>query len=378
MNRSAQRISQTLVSRGKEVSGFLRRGALAAMLCLAACLPMACDSVIYDDLQECGVQIRFVYDYNMEYANSLPAKVDCLTVLVYDADGQYVGRYTAGRADLSDENYRLRLSLSPGKYHLVAYGGMECSDATFEFTGEPKNTLMTDQQVRMTTVSNAESTARLHDHFHGMLDFEVPLQDAETAVREYKVEMLKNTNNIRIILQHLNGQPLKASDFNFEIEDDNVLFAHNNRLVSTSPMTYRPWVSGEEQVGLNPDGSTTQVAYAELSTSRLVWRGNRPADGMMRAPVGTHGGESSVASPTLRISNADSGTVVAEIPLINYLALAQSQAQSGMSPQEFMDRISDWNLTFFLDEKGMWIQTYIKVNDWVVRINHVEGAPASR
>lgn len=375
MNMISRRIRQGSGGSDKRVRGIFRRSVLSAMICLMACLTAACDSVIYDDLKECGVQMRFVYDYNMEKANALPAQVDCLTVLVYDAEGRYIDRYTASRAELSDENYRMRMPLAPGHYQLVAYGGMECSDATFAFTADPAGIPMTDRQVRMTTVENGVSAKQLHNLFYGALSFEVPVQDTETALREYKVEMLKNTNNIRVTLQHLNGAPAAASDFNFEIVDDNVLFDYANRLIPTSPMTYRPWVSGEANVGLNPSGSTTQVAYAELSTSRLVYR-HAPIGAPMRAPNGTEGGASSVASPLLRISNAASGTVVVEIPLINYLVLAKSEAHADMSPQEFLDRISEWNLTFFLDEKGMWIDAYIKVNDWVVRKNDIDTAPA--
>lgn len=48
---------------------------------------------IYEDLAPCphGVSLRFIYDYNMEYANAFAKKVDCLTLLVYDENGNYVG-----------------------------------------------------------------------------------------------------------------------------------------------------------------------------------------------------------------------------------------------------------------------------------------------
>ena len=44
---------------------------------------------IYEDLAPCphGVSLRFIYDYNMEYANAFAKKVDCLTLLVYDEYG---------------------------------------------------------------------------------------------------------------------------------------------------------------------------------------------------------------------------------------------------------------------------------------------------
>ena len=43
-----------------------------------------CSSLINDDLAPCpeGVVLRFVYDYNMEFANAFPSQVDCLTLPV--------------------------------------------------------------------------------------------------------------------------------------------------------------------------------------------------------------------------------------------------------------------------------------------------------
>ncbi len=65
-------------------------GAVLAAAPIISALP-SCES-IYDDLPPCdhGVSLRFVYDYNMEYADAFPSKVDCLTLLVYDADGESV------------------------------------------------------------------------------------------------------------------------------------------------------------------------------------------------------------------------------------------------------------------------------------------------
>jgi len=50
---------------------------------------------IYDDLEACphGVALRFVYDYNMEYANAFPKQVDCMTLYVYDKENRYVATH---------------------------------------------------------------------------------------------------------------------------------------------------------------------------------------------------------------------------------------------------------------------------------------------
>lgn len=68
-------------------------GAVLAALMTASF--SSCES-IYEDLEACphGVSLRFVYDYNMEFANAFPSKVDCLTLLVYDSEGNYVTTIT--------------------------------------------------------------------------------------------------------------------------------------------------------------------------------------------------------------------------------------------------------------------------------------------
>ena len=55
--------------------------------CIVVLLPC-----IYNDLEPCsqGVRLRFVYDYNMEYANAFHSQVDCLALLVYDEQGNYL------------------------------------------------------------------------------------------------------------------------------------------------------------------------------------------------------------------------------------------------------------------------------------------------
>ncbi|MFQ8804292.1 MAG: FimB/Mfa2 family fimbrial subunit [Alistipes indistinctus] len=54
----------------------------------------------------------------------LPQKVDCLTLLIYDSGGNYVGMRTVTGPELQDETYRMQLDLEPGRYRFIAYGGM--------------------------------------------------------------------------------------------------------------------------------------------------------------------------------------------------------------------------------------------------------------
>lgn len=172
---------------------------------------------------------------------------------------------------------------------------------------------------------------------------------------EGTVKMMKNTNSIRIVLQHVDGTPVKADDFDFEIIDDNTLFNYDNDLLPNGDVTYIPWAKGQAQTGVSivgPDQVLPQpveVAYAELCTSRLMTKN----------------------SPRLLVKRHEDGGTVIDFPLNNYLLLMRSDRYSKMGDQEYLDRESRWTLYFFL-QAGIWLQTSIVVNDWVVRINDIE------
>lgn len=305
---------------------------------------------IYDDLPPCphGVSLRFVYDYNMEYANSFPRKVDCLTLLVYDERGRHVDTKVVTGPELRDENYRMRLDLEEGSYRFVAYGGLACGERSFILTGVSS---WADLRVRLDAGCLAEDgRKRLHDLYWG--DLVLATGD---LYREGTIEMMKNTNNIRIVLQQEDGGALSPDDFWFEITDDNTLFGPDNDLIAAGEVTYTPWKTGQAQTGVSIVGNDrvepvpVEVAYAELSTSRLMLKNE----------------------PKLLVRRRSDGGTVVELPLKRYLLMLCSDRYD-MGDQEFLDRESDFALFFFLRPDGAWIDTKIVVNDWVVRINDTE------
>ena len=304
---------------------------------------------IYEDLEPCqhGVSLRFVYDYNMEYANAFPKKVDCLTLLVYDGEGRYVTKRVVTGTELRDEAYRMTLDLEEGDYRFVAYGGLACEKSSFEMVSEPdKRAVYDDLQVVMDREGlTVAGKKRLHDMYWG----ELSLRTAD-SYREGVVEMMKNTNNIRIVLQQTNGDPVNDKDFEFEITDDNTLFGVNNDLIDNGVVRYTPWAQGQASTGVIEGGKEAIVAYAEFSTSRLMTKN----------------------APRLVIKRKKDGTEIIDIPLNNYLLLLKSELYAEMDPQEFLDRESEWSLIFFLRSDYSWLRTYIKVNDWTVRLNETE------
>lgn len=325
--------------------------ALLALLVPAVVTLTSCDA-LHEDLLPCpqGVRLRFVYDYNMEYANAFPSQVDCLTLLVYDKEGKYIRTVTASRPETKDEDWRMTINLPAGSYHMLAYGGMDCSDASFRFSTTPAETTMQDLEVYLPSELITEPVGTdLHPLYYGALEVTVPEQGNDTDYTEATVYMMKDTNDIRVLLANENGEPALAEDFVFTITDNNTRFNYLNHIISTDDVTYRPWIKDSSDAGLLPDDKPATVAWAEFSVPRLM--------------------EGSGA--TLTVTRVEDGRQVLSIPLVNILLLLKSEHYRNMEPQEFLDRQSRWNLTFILTHDGLWAGVSIIINDWVVRINNI-------
>lgn len=331
----------------------ITRSFVAAASVVAAAIGLYSCSLVNDDLDPCpqGVVLRFIYDYNMEFANAFPPQVDCLTLLVYDQAGNYVKTVTETSSVLADENWRMTIDLPAGqKYHFVAYGGLECSKSSFHFVNTPAaGSSLASLQVAMdANCIGADPGVDLHPLFFGDLDLAIPANALDYV--EGTVYMLRDTNSIRILLQNVDGTPVNPADFNFAITADNTLMAYNNDVVPTPEgITYSPWVVGQNSVGSTDKGDLATLAYAEFSVARLI----------DEAPV------------RLNITNSRTGMKVLSIPLVNYLLLLKSERYKKMPAQEYLDRENHWDIILFLQE-GKWIDTHIVINDWIVRINNAE------
>lgn len=329
------------------ITGFLRRVCIATVMLLGITILGSCDR-LHEDLEPCpqGLRIRFIYDYNMEFANAFPSQVDCLTVLFYDSEGNYVTSRTNTSTDLADEFWRMEVDLEPGTYTILAYGGLECSDTSFSFVSQPASTPMEDIKVQLNSSNLTYPVGKqLHHLFYGRLVASVDPRSIE--YKDVTVKMMKDTNNLRILLQQTNSDKIDNADFNFRVVDNNTHFAWNNELLPAPEVTYYPWTRGNASPGELPNGTDASVAWAEFSFPRLV--------------VGH--------TPRLIITNKETGKQVIDIPLNNYLLLLKSQQYADMGSQEYLDRESRWTMIFFLGENNTWIRTSIVINDWVVRLN---------
>lgn len=344
------------------ISNTLRRWTLGACVCavLAAPALTSCDSFIYDDEGDCDphYKVRFRYDYNLKYADAFPVEVNEVTLYIYDSNGNIVWSRHDDSPAVRQEGYIMDVDIAPGTYSLVAWAG-KGHKTHFSVSEGTHNT---DLQCRLQT-KHDESGTMFHDErldrlYHGKLDIqEFPDEQGEHV---YTVNLMKDTNEFTVILQHLSGEQVDKDKFTFTITDDNTVMDWDNKLIPQGDITYYEWDKKQGNAGIiypkNPDKTSASradnqfsAAVARLTTGRLV----KENDARMT------------------VYNEKKDTIFS-IPLIDYCLLVKGNYDRPMEDQEYLDRQDEYNMTFFLDDGGRWIDTYIYINSWKVLLQHTE------
>lgn len=323
--------------------------AIALFLCVSF---TSCDSVIYEDEGDCTpyYHIKFKYDMNMKYADAFYNEVKSVGLYVFNTEGVLVHQQFESSSVLSDDDYYMPLEIQPGEYDLLAWCGLEGSESFRVPHAYVGVTTLEEMKCKMNyTVNGNEGsvTTDLSPLFHGLK--RVVLLDEE-GVHEETLSLTKNTNVVRVVLQHLSGNDVNPSLFRFEITDDNGLMNYDNTLIDNMLLRYSPWsvIAGNADIGSDIYGRATidnvSVAVAEFTVGRLM----------------------TYRRPVLSIYNVEKGTRVLSIPLVDYALLVKGNYNRKMTDQEYLDRQDEYNLTFFLDEAGNWASAYIYINSWRV------------
>jgi hypothetical protein len=329
---------------------------LAALL--AVMTTISCER-IFESEGDCTLncQIKFKYDMNMKFADAFSNSVNHVTLYVYDVNtGKLVHEQTESGAALSRHDYVMEINdLKPGTYDIVAW----CGDGLYEENfivpdATPCSTPMEELTCRMERENGGLVKEDVKQLFHGKK--RVTFEDTY-GTHVDTLSLIKNTNNVRVILQHLSGVDVDKDLFRFEIKDENGFMAHDNTLIEDEVITYSPWSVTAGSAGIDADiygtkaaQTSVSVALAEFTVARLMTDRN----------------------PVLAIYNNKTQEQVLAIPLKDYALLVKGNYNKNMSDQEYLDRQDEYNLTFFLDEFGNWASSRIIINSWHLVLQDTE------
>lgn len=328
----------------------------------------SCDNPVFDEEGDCEVtyKLKFRYDLNLKWADAFANEVKSVRLYAFDETGKLIKEYNRNGSELASEDFSLELGLDPGKYELLAWCGTDNPDAK-------KNFAIPEATVGQTTID--ELTCRLHRYedeftknysddrlefmFHGRMDVELPDYSMKGGEYTYTMPLTKDTNHLRVVLQHLSGEDINVSQFSFRVEEANGHLAHDNTLLDDDIITYRSYSKSQGEATIvkesTRDAVTSQTAIADLSVTRMM----------------AHRSDKMV----LTITN-DKGEDIAKIPVIDYALLTKDYYEDAfghqMTDQEFLDREDEYIMTLFLDEDEKWYSAEIYINSWRVVLNDYE------
>ncbi|MDE6010832.1 MAG: FimB/Mfa2 family fimbrial subunit [Muribaculaceae bacterium] len=307
---------------------------------------------IHEDLQPCprGIRLKLYYDYNMKFADALPAEVKNVSVYVFDpASGRMVDQLNVPVGSVREHEFEVNLDHLPmGTYDFLVWCYGESAehfdvkpDKTHEDLKKHHSCLMSED------VDNpghqSKDIGRL---YHGTL-LNADCTEDEKIVT-YEIPLVKNTNTVRLVLQHLSGEYLDPEKFDISLESDNGHMDHDNSLIAGHNRVYHPWAVESGTTGL---GRLDAKTRAITSASALV----------AEHTIGRIIPETGVK---LRVRNTDTGEEIINIPFVDYALLVKGNYNRPMSDQEYLDRQDEYNMVFFLDDNLRWMNQYIYINSW--------------
>ena len=348
---------------------------VATKVCAAAVLTLgllSCsENWLFEEEGDCTVyyRLRFRYDMNLKWADAFANEVSSVHLYAFDNSGLLAWQKEERIDPATAEDYSMLLDLPAGDYKLLAWCGLTNDGVQEESFSVPDATVgrtrMEELQCSLNRRRDADgsaySDAHLYRLFHGALDVSLP-ENENGGSYDYTMYLTKNTNHIRIILQHLSGEDVDVNQFTFRIEDENGLMAHDNALLPDETINYRPWKTQTGVAGVGKEDNRAIInvngAVADLTVGRMM-ETHRRGEGAMK----------------LTITNRE-GDKVAEIPVIDYALLAKDYYEEEygrkMTDQEFLDREDDYVMTFFLDEDNSWVSSEILIHSWRVILNEVD------
>ncbi len=343
----------------KYLTNFEKMKAWSLLLAILGMTATSCSNILDEEMVDCSVEyrVKFKYDHNMKFADAFANEVRSVTLYAFDENGKFVYQRTEQGEMLGEDNYSMPVEVTAGEYRFIAWAGLE-GEESFSVPALTQGESTIDELTcRMNRINvRTDGTAVINKDLKPLWHGEVTKHSftSRAAMEQVlTIPLIKNTNNVRIVLQHLSGSAVEVDKFTFTITDENGLMNYDNSLLVDEPLTYYAWRKDDGVADMDNENTRTQttigVAIAELTVGRLVLENN----------------------PILTITN-DKGEKVLSIPLIDYALLVKGHYNREMSDQEYLDRQDEYNMTFFLDENGHWASSTIIINDWKIVLNDAD------
>lgn len=340
---------------------------LKITLALTAALVLSSCEKIYDDYANCGVWLEFVFDYNMEYADSFDPQVKTVDVFVFDKAGRFVKTLHAATDDLNGRKRMLINNLSLGDYRILTVGNLT---EHFRFTDRSGNNFVpgtTTIEQAMSALKHSGMVAHEFSHFYFGPTVEV---EYNANLKVYRVPLIRQTNIFNIVLQTVvestgipQGPVAPAHTVEITAPEAGAYDWLNNP-ADKRKLVYRPW-SLLSRLDYTENGVLQETA-AKINTMRLLeneWNGYR-----------------------ITVRDIKSGNELWSNDLLSLLAATKPNKRpdgTELPRSEYFDREGEWNIVIVYrngnshnpdpaDPNKAFVALRIIINNWIVWKQDIE------
>lgn len=330
------------------------------LLPLMAAVLTSCNGMMYDEEGDCNPyhKVKFVFDKNLSFADAFDKEVNQVTLYLVDAQtGNVVWSKTESGDDVRSAGYLMDVDAAPGTYRMIAWCG-EGTGVHFDVAEAAHFTELNCTLRRGHNEFGAFTGEKLNRLYHGHVESETFTD--EEGVHVHTVELVKNTNNVNVILQNVSGKAINKDNFTFRIAEDNGKMNWDNSLMEDEEIKYHPYAVEPGSAGIE----TPEYEGDETHASRTITQVNTC---VAQFTVGRMMADRDMI---VTITNSK-GRDVLKLPLIDYAILAKGH-YGHLENQDYLDRQDKYDLVFFLDDRDEWIKTYIVINSWHVVVQDAD------
>ena len=305
-------------------------------------------SCMNDDMDECFVEFKFIYDYNILEADAIAKQVDKVTLLLYDENQNLAYSFTKNYIPNSPITMTFD-GIKIGKYEAIAVA------QSTKLKGIENNFIYPSIQVGNTkyndlkfVLPNEKMSSELNNFLLGSVS-EIKITPNNT----YVLPLKKVTNKIRVVLLDKSDEVLDPAKYNFDLYETvgNNVISYQYQVLQGKLTQYQPYYVKKIETDKIDNGGINDFPWAvaaEFSVSKLI--ADHPTN--------------------LIIKSADEEII--NVNVLSLIKLGMLVEYDNKWPyQEYLDRKDAFVLSFFIDGKT-WLSTKIIVNGWVISNNHVE------
>ena len=245
----------------------MKRIRLLLIILLSGVMITGCN--VAEDLTDCDVELELAFRFMKGGTDQFGAEVSSLDVFIFDDQGQFIRRLVETDRSKFDENYRMRITLPPGQYNFITWGGLNSTQYSYPMSASQfQGATFTDEMEAATSkVIDRGGIVDYHpsDMFYGnRLDVVLVMERRKETIL---TDLVKNSTRINLKATGL-PLPTRANVFtnlDFSFYAANGSYDYYNHISHVNPGTTLKYNALDESSDAN------DIYYSSFYTFRLVF-----------------------------------------------------------------------------------------------------------